>query len=208
MNLQKSMDTQSLFRELLGLIGSTRPEYVAALGGGYSRQEIESSMEISPIPESLISIYLCVSCDRSKADCFDDFIPAYYLMELDRINSYINMFQEIRADLISEMGEKEGREIMRWEPDMIPFLDDGAGSTIHVRTLPGDESVWVRPKVGNLEKLNTNLDRFILTTIECYRQGAYYQELDDDVYIWDTDWELAEEIVQKIDPEIEDYSPP
>ncbi len=56
-------------------------------------------------------------------------------------------------------------------------------------------------------KINNSLDRFILTAIECYKQDAYYQELDDDVLMWDTDEDLAQNIVNEIDPEMGDYSP-
>jgi SMI1 / KNR4 family (SUKH-1) len=207
-NLLKFMDTQASFRELLGLIGSTRPEYIEALGKGHSREEIEDSIDIHPIPKALIAIYSCV---RGLAD--DDYnsydlIPFYDLIPLDRINGTIDMYREIRSESIDKMGEEGYHKLMYWEPDMIPFLHDGCGYTVHVRTLPEDRSVWVKPKADNLRKINTNLERFILTAIECYRQGAYYQELDDDVWMWDTDIGLAHEIVRKIDPEIEDYFPP
>ena len=46
------------------------------------------------------------------------------------------------------------------------------------------------------------MDKFLLTAIECYRQGAYYEDWDDEG-VWDTDWDLAREIVKQIDPEIE-----
>ncbi|WP_373540360.1 SMI1/KNR4 family protein [Chamaesiphon sp.] len=202
------MDTQSLFRELLELIGSTRPEYVEALGKGYSRKEIEDLIDIRPIPEALIAIYSCVTGLAYDNYNSYDLVPAYDLISLDRINEYIEMYREMRSDLIDEIGEEEYHEFGNWEPDMIPFLHDGCGYTVHVRTLPDDESVWVRPKVDDLHKINSSLDRFILTAIECYRQAAYYQQIDEDVPIWYTDEDLAQEIVRKIDPEIEDYSPP
>jgi cell wall assembly regulator SMI1 len=141
-------------------------------------------------------------------ECSSDLIPAYALIPLGQINACIDIFKEIRSELIDEIGELEYSESMSWEPDMIPFLEDGSGYNICVRTLPNDESVWVIPKDLESYKINTSIDRFILTAIECYRQGAYYQELDDDVWVWDTDEVLARKIVKKIDPDIEDYFPP
>ena len=202
------MSSQPLFRELLKLIESTRTEYVKQLGEGYSRIEIESSIQMETIPENLFDIYSCVSGDRSDIDFFSGLIPGYDLFQLKEINKQIQIFQEISAKHLTKITGSTSDEFDYWQPDMIPFLYDGSGSNICVRSLPNDESVWVIPKVTSCYRLNTNLNRFILTAIECYRQEAYYVDPDDEDEIWDTDWDLAREIVKQIDPEIENYSPP
>lgn len=198
------MNTYSLFTELLELVKITRPEYICGLGQGYSRLEIESAIEIHPIPESLVTVYSCVGGDYSEIDGFSGLIPAYDLIQLNAINRLISMFQSSRFRIINQPGEDVSN--MSWEPDMIPFLHDGAGYYVCVRTLVDDHSIWVLPKALNRHKINTSLDHFILTAIECYRQGAYY--LDEDDEIWDTDEVLYREIVRSIDPEIENYFPP
>jgi SMI1 / KNR4 family (SUKH-1) len=195
------MNIQSKFEELLSLIRLTRPKYVEGLGGGCSRQEIESAISIHPVPEALIDIYSCVIGDYSEVDCFSGMIPAYDLLPLYSIDSYIDGYQEIRM-----LGSDEWERSDGWEMDMIPFLYDGAGASICVRTLPNDNSVWVIPKVECSYKINTSLDKFILTAIECYKQNAYYLDLDDDM--WNTDESLCVKIVGIIDPEIENYFSP
>jgi hypothetical protein len=202
------MDTLSNFRELLNLIKSTRPEYIEALGEGSSRQEIEFAIKIHPIPEALIAIYSCIAGETSTNDTSSDLIPAYDIIPLYHINDNIDIFHGFSPELSNLIGGVAYHELVDWRSDMIPFLQDGGGYKICVRTLPNDESVWVFPKALKPYKINTNLDRFILTAIECYKQEAYYQELDGDVWIWDTDQTLAQEIVRNIDPEIENYSTP
>jgi cell wall assembly regulator SMI1 len=202
------MSSQPLFRELLKLVENTRPEYVKQLGGGYSRVEIQSSIQMERIPEDLFDIYSCVSGDSSEIDFFSGLIPGYDLFQLKEINEQIQIFQEISAKYLTKISESTSDKFDYWQPDMIPFLHDGSGDNICVRTLPDDESVWIIPKVTGCRKLNSSLNRFILTAIECYRQGAYFIDPDDEDEIWDTDWDLAKEIVKNIDPEIEDYSPP
>jgi hypothetical protein len=203
------MDTKSNLRELLTLIKVDRPDYIRALGTGHSREEIESSISIHPIPDALIAIYSCVSPksqtvmrekpleDSEK----DSFIPGYYLMPLNEIASSIEIEIQMRDKYY---------DIQKWKPDMIPFLEDGGGGYIHVRSLPEDQSVWVIPKSEKSYKINTNLDLFILMTIECYKQGAYYldDELFEDMSAWDIDWEIAGKILSEIDPEIGEYEMP
>jgi SMI1 / KNR4 family (SUKH-1) len=198
------MDIQYRVKELLDLVAVTRIESICESSEVYSREDIESAIKIRPVPEELSSIYLCVGGDYSVFDCFSGLIPAYDLIELESINRVIDMFQCIRSEIIERYGD--GGSSSNWEPDMIPFLFDGSGYYICVRTLLDDNSVWVIPKALNCRKINTNLDRFILTAIECYRQEAYY--LDEDDGIWDTDLALSKEIVRSIDPEIENYFPP
>lgn len=203
------MNTKKKFQELLDLVKSTRLEYIYDLQEEYSQEDIESAIMIKPIPEEIMFIYSCVGGEYSAKDCFSGLIPAYDLIQLESIDRVINMFQVIRSDWISSYGNNDedlNGVPLSWNPDMVPFLCDGAGYYIFFRTLVDDRSIWLCPKVGNIRKINTNLDRFILTAIECYRQGAYY--LDEDDEMWDTDEELYREIVKSIDPEIENSSPP
>jgi hypothetical protein len=196
------MDTQLKFRELLDLIKNSRDDAEELrqenLDIGLSREAIESAIKIKPVPDSLISIYLCFDSNHSS---FSQLIPFYNLIELHNINSVVKIFQNIR---LNHVGNSD--HIM--PPDMIPFLQDGAGYYICVRTLVDDQSVWVVPKDSNPRKINTNIDHFILTAIECYRQEAYYPDDDDGIIIWDSDQALCKQIVRSIDPEIEDYFPP
>jgi hypothetical protein len=207
------MDTKSNLRELLTLIKATRPDYIRALGTGHSREEIESSISIHPIPDALIAIYSYVSPksqtlmrEKPLEDSEDDsFIPGYYLIPLNQIDSDIKTTIKVRNENIHVYDNRRG-----WRSDMIPFLEDGGGGYIYVRSLPEDQSVWVVPKVEDAYKINTNLDLFILMTIECYKQGAYYldDELFEDMSAWDIDWEIAGKILSEIDPEIGEYEMP
>jgi hypothetical protein len=203
------MNTKKIFQELLELVNNTRLEYVYELQEEYSQKDIESAIMINPIPEEIISIYSCVGGEYSAKNCFSGLIPAYDLIQLESINRVINMFQDIRSERINRYGNND-EDIcgtpLSWKPDMVPFLCDGAGYYIFFRTLLNDRSIWLYPKVGSIRKINTSIDRFILTAIECYRQGAYY--LDEDDEMWDTDAVLYREIVKSIDPEIENCSPP
>jgi hypothetical protein len=91
-----------------------------------------------------------------------------------------------------------------WEPDMVPFLEDGSGNFICVRTLPEDRSVWVIYHDDESKILNTNLDLFILTRIEFYRQGVYFKNIYGEL---EQDCNLSQEILRKLDPETEgDYT--
>jgi hypothetical protein len=203
------MDTQANFLELIDLIKANRPEYIEESGEAFSRQDIEFAIKTHPIPEALITIYSCINSEGNYISCSSDLIPTYNLIPLHQINYDIDTFQEIRSELVDRIGEAACHELMDWRADMIPFLQDCGGSVICVRTLPNDESVWAFPKALEPHKLNTNLDRFILTAIKCYQQGAYYKEpYYEDVCMWDIDGALAQEIVKVIDPEIENYSAP
>jgi hypothetical protein len=97
----------------------------------------------------------------------DSFIPGYYLIPLNQIDSDIKTTIKVRTENIHVYDNRRG-----WRSDMIPFLEDGGGGYIHVRSLPEDQSVWVVPKVEDAYKINTNLDLFILMTIECYSLPA------------------------------------
>jgi hypothetical protein len=200
------MDTQSSFRELLELIKIEQPEYIESLGAGYSIVEIETAIKVRPIPEALITIYATVGRDIDKDLVRGNLIPGYSLNPLESIDSAMDIYREIRNEYIARMGDDVSASCYL-VPEAIPFLNDGCGYSIGVVNSPDDRSIWAMPKVGLPAKINTNFDRFILTAIECYWQAAYYQDLDDDRNIWDTDWVLATEIVGRIDPEITNYPP-
>jgi hypothetical protein len=203
------MEIRTALLELLELIRTANSERIDP-DVGLFRAEIESAIKISPIPEALIELYLCASNEGNDLDLFDsiELIPCYRLLGTEGIRSTIEMFEDIRSEQIEREGEEYYHKFQNWGPDMIPFLHDGCGEYVFIRTLSDDGSVWVRPKASEMYKINTSLDRFILTAIECYKQGAYYQDLDDDVLIWDTDEELAQKIVDETDPEMASYSSP
>jgi hypothetical protein len=220
------MYTRSLFPELLELIRSVHPEYLNLLGTGHSKQEIKASIKnIDPIPESLILIYS--SIDGIANDNYNqymarglitednllpdyksvpfNFIPDYDLIPLNRINEDIYLFQEIFQSCQVRYGQFMPWD---WKPDMIPFLySEPLGYRICIRTLPEDESVWLitPPLADDGYIINTSIDQFILTAIECYRQGAYYQYNEG---MWKINSKLYKEIVRKIDPEIQYCEPP
>jgi hypothetical protein len=205
------MDTQALIKELRDIFVSKYPECEEKIGKGSSREQIESAItKIRPIPQSLIDIHSCVGGENSDLEyCHDFLIGWYHLVPLDGIDSRIDLYEELRQwewnEYFKELSETDFNEVTTWKPDMIPFLEDGCGWYVVLRTLPNDESIWVMPKAEDSRKVSTNIDRFILTAIECHRQGAYIEEDDEAL---DIDWDLAKEIVSKIDPEIEDYDHP
>jgi hypothetical protein len=206
------MDAQALIRELRDIFISKYPECKEKLGQGYSLAQIESAItKIRPIPQALIDIYSCVGGKNSDLeDCHDFPVGWYHLVPLEQIDSHVDLYEELRLwewnEHFKDMSEAEFNKVAKWKPDMIPFLEDGCGSDVVIRTLPYDGSIWARPKVEYSEKINTNLDRFLLAAIEFHRQGVYIDE--DDGEAIDIDWDLATEIVSKIDPEIENYSHP
>jgi hypothetical protein len=206
------MNTQRLIRELIELgkvmYVQIDVDYSEKIGRGYSRETINSAIKIHPIPESLISIYSCIGGDSADFTFTQSLIaPYYYLIELDSINEYIDMYLASRNEIIEKIGEEEYSKWQDWEPDMIPFLDQGSGYTIFVRTLPGDESIWRSQRENGMEKIHSNIDSFLQTAIELYRQGVYYRDSNNEG-VWDANWDRAIEIVRQIDPEIENYSPP
>jgi hypothetical protein len=199
------MRTKILFKELLKLVESIDPESIQGLKQGYSKLTIESIIKIKPIPDSLISIYSHVDGGE-----ITQFVPNYNLISLNKINDDICILNEVRNQIIdANKLIQSDHQYMYWEPDMIPFLDNHCGNIILVRSLPDDRSIWKMSKYDPTIQINSSMDRFLMSIIEFYIQRAYYQELDeDDELVWTTDWDLAREIVKKIDPEIEDYSPP
>jgi hypothetical protein len=207
------METQTLIKELRDIFVLKYPEHEGKIGKGSSREQIESSItKIRPIPQALIDIYSCVGGENSDLwCCFDLLIAGYNIVPLDQIDSTIDLYEELRlgewARYFNDLSESEFNKVARWKPDMIPFLEDGCGSSVVLRTLPNDESVWKMSKYSDPKKVNTNLSRFLLITIECHRQGVYEEDEDGEEAI-EIDWDLAKEIASSIDPEIQDYSHP
>lgn len=206
------MDTQALIRELRDIYISKYPDCKEKIGKGSSLTQIDSAItKIRPIPKALIDIYSCVGGKNSDLDyCYDFPVAGYSLVPLDKIDSNIEIYEGLRRwewnEYFKDLNEAEFNKVTKWKPDIISFLEDGGGDDLVIRTLPNDESIWQRPKVGDSRKVNTNLDRFLLAAIEFHRQGVYLDEDDDEAI--DIDWDLAKEIVSKIDPKIEDYDHP
>jgi hypothetical protein len=211
LNIKHGMDIQALIKELSDILISKYPECKEKIGQGSSLAQIELAItKIRPIPKALIDIYSCVGGENSDLEyCVDLLALSYYLVPLEQIDSLIDFREELRlqewVNYFNELSEVEFNKVATWKPDMIPFLEDGSGCSIVLRTLPDDESIWKIPKVEDSYKINTNLNRLLLTEIECYRQGAY-QDPEDEDEVMEVDWDLAEEIARKIDPEIEDQS--
>lgn len=206
------MDTQALIRELRDIYVAKYPECKEKIGQGYSLAQIESAItKIRPIPKALIDIYSCVGGENSDLEYCHDFPVAWYhLIPLDNIDGTIDLYEELRLwewnKYFNDMSEAEFNKVAKWKPDMVSFLDDGCGYDVVIRTLPNDESIWVRPKSEDSRKVSTNIDRLLLIAIECHRQGAYIDEDDEEAI--DIDCNLAKEIASKIDPGIEEYDHP
>jgi hypothetical protein len=207
------MDTQALIRELRDIYVSKYPECEEKIGHGSSLAQIESAItKIRPIPKALIDIYSCVGGENSNFEYCHDFPVAwYYLVPLNKIDSNIALYEELRlrewTRYFNHLSEVEFNKVATWKPDMVCFLENGCGGGVVIRTLPNDESIWTMPKVEDSRKVNTNLDRFLLAAIEFHRQGVYIEPEDEDEAT-EIDWDLAKEIVSKIDPEIGNYDHP
>ncbi len=213
------MKTKILLEELIELIKDL--DYTVSddvLGTGNSQVDIESQIKIKPIPDSLIEIYSCIEGGDDVR-----LIPTHVLLPLNRINEEIDLLLEYcRPTGSDEIDEEQLNnqlnnidEFLYWQPDMIPFFDDHACGNIFVRSLPNDNSVWAATKYSPIYKINTSIDKFLSSAIEFYRQGAYYLDRDEyedgsyeDELQWNTDYDLAREIVKTIDPDIENYCPP
>jgi hypothetical protein len=178
----------------------------------YSRAEIVDAMEGRLIPDTLIEMY---SYDKTIQfiNLSKQFIPDWYIVNLFDIITIIDIKNEGRQRIIDEYHEGDEQlyikslsndSIFDWEPDMVPFFEDGSGNFICVRTLPDDRSVWVIYHDTNDSKIvNANLDLFILSRIEFYQQGAYFKNSYGELEL---DWELSQAILRQIDPETEgDY---
>jgi hypothetical protein len=206
------MDANSRIKELLEIVLSSYPKLSNSIQNNILPQEIQSNIAIYPVPIGLVTIYsYTINIHKELAEYDLPVIPGYYLIPLGKVNDYISIYKKVYE-------KYSGTEnFLGFQPDMIPFLNDGFGYDICVRSLEGDQSLWVMPKGDQPWKINTSLDAFIETAIECYKQKAYYQERDDynqsgdqedASMVWEVDWELAQEIVKKTDPDLGYYRPP
>jgi cell wall assembly regulator SMI1 len=206
------MSPQSKMIELIELANSCfSPITEEDIKEPYSRDEIQEAMEGLRMPDILMEMYLYQKTIYF-IDLHKEFIPDWYFVDLYHITTNIEIKNDGRQRTIDEyyQGNKQSYveffssdSTFDWEPDMIPFLEDGSGNFICVRTLPEDRSVWAIYHDDDSKILNANLDLFILTRIEFYRQGAYFQNSHGDL---EQDWSLSQEILGQIDPETEgDY---
>jgi hypothetical protein len=184
------MNTLNLFNELLDLISATGDMDVAAFGKGFSRKDIETMIKIHPIPESLITIYSCVRGVSQRDDGF--FLFGWKLLAIDEINDEIDMLTDLKARYPLDCN---------YQLDMIPFLINGCGDNLSVRTLKDDQSVWHLMHDGDGCMVHRSIDDFLLTAIECYKQGVYY--FDEEEGIWSADYDLFIEIGEKLNPEVD-----
>jgi hypothetical protein len=179
------MNTLNLFNELLSLISATGDMDIGAFGRGFSRKDIETMIKIHPIPESLITIYSRVRGVSQRDDGF--FILGWKLLAIDEINEEIDMLTQYSPD--------------DYQLDMIPFLINGCGDNLSVRTLKDDQSVWHLMHDADGCMVHRSIDDFLLTAIECYKQGVYY--FDEEEGMWTIDYALFIEIGEKLNPEVD-----
>jgi cell wall assembly regulator SMI1 len=207
------MTTQSKIIELIELADSySSKTSEEEREEAYSRNEIDDAMEGRSIPDTLIEMYSYHKTIQF-INLAKQFIPGWYFVDLYHITTIIDIKNEGRQSMIDEY--HGGNEqlyieslssdfIFDWQPDMIPFLEDGSGNFVCVRTLPEDRSVWVIYHDTNDSKIvNANFDLFVLSRIEFYRQGAYFKNSYGELEL---NWELSQAILIQIDPETEcDY---
>jgi hypothetical protein len=179
------MNTLSLFNELVKLISLTGDMDVKNLGQGCSLKDIKSMIKIHPVPESLIAIYSCTRGIPDRANAF--FMFGWKLLAIDEINDEIDMLTKYGA-------------IGYYQPDMIPFLVNGFGDNLSVRTLKHDLSVWHLMHDAEGRMVHRSIDDFLLTVIECYKRGVYFY--NEEEKLWDFDYDLCMEIGQKLNPGI------
>jgi SMI1 / KNR4 family (SUKH-1) len=183
------MSFSESFEELLNIVRETRPEYVEELGQGFTKEEIEAAIDFLPIPDEIMEIYLRICGNYVDVRTWCGLIPFYDVLPLESIKTIY-----------------EGLCTIHSLDDMIPFMYDDAGYYICVKVSSDDKSVWVIRKGDENNKTNTSLERFILTAIESYKCGAYYWDgghEDEGDNSWDTDTGLWQEVVARIDPEME-----
>jgi SMI1 / KNR4 family (SUKH-1) len=183
------MSFRENFEELLNIVRETRPEYIEELGKGFSKEEIEAAIDFLPIPDEIMQVYSCICGNYVDTRTWCGLIPFYDVLPLESVKAVYEGLCD-RQSLY----------------DMIPFMHDGAGYYICVKESSGDKSVWVIRKGEEDNKTNTSLEKFILTAIESYKCGAYYWDdgYEDEGYnAWDTDTGLWQEVVARIDPEME-----
>ncbi|MEH2171739.1 SMI1/KNR4 family protein [Nostoc sp.] len=182
---------QQYFRNLLEIIENQRPGYIAVLKEGLLDNEIQNSITTHPISEGLIAIYSCVKgCCFERPNNFDfptDLLPGYDLIEIDKVDSVINLLHSVHKD----------PDCWGWQPDMIPFLRGSGGDYYCVRTLPDNQSVVWIPKDDVIYIICQSIKDFILIVTECYKQNAYF--LDEDRYL-ECNYDLEEKIIVNFNP--------
>jgi hypothetical protein len=179
--------TKALFESLLAVIGKKRRKYLQSLGQGLTADQIRALISIKPVPEELVAIYSCVK-GTSWNDEMGDFIPGFELIAIDEINGVIEKEIAYRDEFITKFGYYD------WEPDMIPFLRDYSSDIYCVRTLENDNSVVTIDHEAGIFVTYQNMDHFILSTIECYKQNVYFM---DRGILGFSDTNLLKEIINK-----------
>ncbi|MDM9381773.1 SMI1/KNR4 family protein [Chlorogloeopsis sp. ULAP01] len=190
------------FRKLLEIIEQERPGFISILGKGLPDEEIQKYINIHLLPEGFIAIYSCIRGGvyfESLNDFndsidfiptyYNDFIPGYYFIEIDKIEEVIKTWQDIYSKYLEECP---------WQPDMIPFLEDSAGDYYCVRTLPDNQSVVLLFKgEPGITIICQSIKDFLLIVAECYKQNAYF--LDEDRYL-NCNYDLEKKIILKFNP--------
>jgi hypothetical protein len=177
------MDTRSIFEQLLSLVRAKKPELCSHLGSPLSREEIESKIKSSRIPESLISIYSYISGMPDSNIPYFAIFANWNLIFIDDINENIDRIESSNRYMVDNC---PNYELGMYSKDMIPFLYDGSGNFMGVKNLPDDESVWDIPKSDEPHQVFLDIDHFLLTTITCYERGVYFW--DEEEEFWDNDY--------------------
>jgi len=190
--MSKFTNTQQKFKELINLVEKQRPGYIQSLGQGSPIEELSDLMDNPSLPEELIAIYSCVrgtSWDGLEDDKLMDLIPSYGLIPIDEIEEEIRSLSKVRDEFPNYW----------WKPDMVPFLRDYSSDYYCVRTLPDDHSiVSIMHDCDGAPPYYQDIESFLDTVIECYKQGAYF--LDEEGFLVENE-ELEEQIRKKFNPD-------
>jgi hypothetical protein len=187
------MSTKSIFEQLLSLVRSRKPDLCSHLGNPIFREDIVSRIKSRPIPESLISIYECVSGMPDSNIPYFTIFANWNLIFIGDINEKIDLIESNNKSMVDMFPDYE---LGMYSKHMIPFLYDGSGNYMCVKNLPDDESVWDIPKSAEPYQVFLNIDHFLLTTIACYERGVYFWNEEEG--FWDSDYFLEIEIGDEI----------
>jgi hypothetical protein len=172
------------------IIEFKRPDVVKFLGEGVSRSELESKIKNLSIPQSLIDLYSCMSSYPERER------HTVYLLTPDRDLIYVGeIYAEIdlQLKLCEKYNDLEGAEFFT---NAIPFLENGAGDSVWVKNQVNDNSVWLKMKESDPEKIYESIDHFLLTAITCYEREAYYYDEEED--FWDMDFDMESRIAEEL----------
>jgi hypothetical protein len=181
------------FNTLLKTIEKQRPDFKKNLGGGLSLIEIQEELARPLIPEGLKVIYSNIgksSIDYRLCEYSTEIIPMFSFLPFYKINCVLEMQRELNEKYRDDTNWID--EI--WMEDLIPFLEDGAGTFYYVRSLENDQSIYCIDKVGESLHAAKDFNDFFDMLIELYRKKAFFLDKKGRLK-YDSD--LEEEICNK-----------